>query len=139
MAIKKEMKTLFDEKGSAWAVTLLAVRDGQIGEAFREGDLISVVGISKGKGFAGGMKRHGFAGGPRTHGQSDRPRSPGSIGSTTTPGRVFKGKKMAGRMGGDQVTVKNLEVFKIDSENNLLYVRGAVPGAYKSLVSVKKQ
>ena len=102
------------------------------------GDRVDVVGISKGRGFAGVMKRHGFRGGPRTHGQSDRPRAPGSIGSGSTPGRVFKGMRMAGRMGGSRVTVQNLEVVLVDPERNLLGVKGAVPGAKNSLVLVNK-
>ena len=102
------------------------------------GDKVDVVGTSKGKGFAGVVKRHGFGGGPRTHGQSDRLRAPGSIGSGSTPGRVYKGKRMPGRMGGDRVTAQNLEVVLVDPERNLLGVRGSVPGATNSLVLVKK-
>ena len=105
---------------------------------FAPGDLISVTGISKGKGFAGVVKRHHFAGGPKTHGQSDRHRAPGSIGSTTSPGRVLKGKRMAGRMGNDQVTVRNLEVFQADTSRNLLLVRGAVPGGKNGLLLIRK-
>jgi large subunit ribosomal protein L3 len=105
---------------------------------FASGDKIDVTGISKGRGFAGVVKRHGFAGGPKTHGQSDRHRAPGSIGSTTTPGRVLRGTKMAGHMGVERVTVRNLEVIKTDIEHNLLVVRGAVPGATNSLLLVKK-
>ncbi len=103
-------------------------------EVFKVGDKIKVTGTSKGKGFAGVVKRHGFKGGPKTHGQSDRHRAPGSIGSTTTPGRVYKGKRMAGRMGGEQVTIKNLEVMKIDSENNLMEIKGLVPGIKNGLL-----
>jgi large subunit ribosomal protein L3 len=105
---------------------------------FKEGDLIDVTGVSKGKGFAGVVKRHGFAGGPKTHGQSDRHRAPGSIGATTTPGRVLKGKRMAGHMGNSRVTVRHLEVYKADPERNLLLVKGAVPGARNGLVLVEK-
>jgi large subunit ribosomal protein L3 len=104
---------------------------------FSVGDLVDVTGISKGKGFAGAMKRHGFGGGPTTHGQSDRARSPGSIGSTSTPGRVFKGMRMAGHMGHERVTVQNLQVVLVDPERNLLAVKGAVPGAKGGLVAVK--
>ncbi len=104
---------------------------------FAVGDLVDVTGISKGKGFAGAMKRHGFSGGPITHGQSDRARAPGSIGSTSTPGRVFKGMRMAGHMGHERVTVQNLQVVLVDPERNLLAVRGAVPGARGGLVTVK--
>jgi large subunit ribosomal protein L3 len=107
-------------------------------EAFEAGERVDVVGTSKGKGFAGAMKRHGFGGGPITHGQSDRQRSVGSIGATTTPGRVFKGKKMPGRMGGDQVTAQNLKVVLIDAERNLIGVRGAIAGGKGSIVSIKE-
>jgi large subunit ribosomal protein L3 len=107
-------------------------------ETFKEGDLVDVVGTSKGHGFQGTVKRHGFRGGPRTHGQSDRLRAPGSIGSSATPGRVFKGMRMAGRMGNDRVTIQNLKVVRVDSSRNLLLVRGSVPGANESLVLVKR-
>jgi large subunit ribosomal protein L3 len=105
---------------------------------FKEGDVVDVIGISKSKGFAGVVKRHGFAGGPKTHGQSDRHRHPGSIGSTTYPGRVWKGLRMAGRMGGERVTVRNLEVYKSDTERNLLLVKGAVPGHRNGLLLIRK-
>lgn len=97
-------------------------------EIFKVGDKVSVSGISKGKGFAGGVKRYGFHGGSRTHGQSDRERAPGSIGSGTTLGRVFKGTRMAGHMGVDNMTIKNLKVLMVDSEKNLIVVKGSVPG-----------
>jgi len=102
------------------------------------GDLLKVCGQSKGRGFAGGVKRYHFAGGPKTHGQSDRHRAPGSVGSGTTPGRVLKGKRMAGHLGDDQVTALNLKVLSVDTERNLLLVRGAVPGANGGLVIVEK-
>jgi large subunit ribosomal protein L3 len=105
---------------------------------FKEGDMVDVIGVSKSKGFAGVVKRHGFAGGPKTHGQSDRHRHPGSIGSTTYPGRVWKGLRMAGRMGGERVTVRNLEVYKSDTERNLLLVKGAVPGHRNGLLLIRK-
>jgi large subunit ribosomal protein L3 len=105
---------------------------------FKEGDLVDVTGISKGKGFSGVVKRHGFAGGPKTHGQSDRHRHPGSIGSTTSPGRVLKGTRMAGHMGNQRVTVRKLEVLKADPERNLLLIRGAVPGAKSGLLLITK-
>ena len=105
---------------------------------FAEGEIVDVIGTSKGKGFQGVMKRHHFHGGPKTHGQSDRGRSPGSIGATTTPGRVWKGTRMAGRMGGDRVTMKNLEVLRVDPDRNLILVRGAVPGAKEGLLMVRK-
>lgn len=106
-------------------------------EIFREGDHVDVVGTSKGKGFAGTIKRHGFRRQPKTHGQSDRERAPGSIGATSTPGRVMKGMRMAGRMGGNRVTSQNLEVVVVDPENNLLAVKGSVPGAKGGLVTVR--
>lgn len=106
-------------------------------EMFQTGQRVDVVGTSKGRGFAGVMKRHGFRGGPRTHGQSDRQRAPGSIGGGTTPGRVWKGQRMAGRMGGKQVTVQNLEIVDIIPEHHLLLVRGAVPGSRTGLLHVK--
>jgi large subunit ribosomal protein L3 len=102
---------------------------------FSVGDLVDVSGVSKGKGFQGVVKRHHFAGGPRTHGQSDRERAPGSIGQTTTPGRVYKGKRMAGRMGGERVTIKNLSIIKVDKDQ--LVVKGLVPGAINSWLEIK--
>lgn len=105
---------------------------------FKVGDKVDVTGTSKGRGFAGVVKRHHFAGGPKTHGQSDRHRAPGAIGSTTCPGRVYKGKRMAGHMGDEQVTVKNLEVVKIEPERNQIWVKGAVPGSRNSLVYIYK-
>lgn len=110
-----------------------------ISDVFAVGDVIRVTGVSKGKGFAGVVKRHGFAGGPKTHGQSDRERAPGSIGATTTPGRVFKGKRMAGRMGSDTVTVKGLQVVAIDEPNHMLIVKGLVPGPINTLVVIAKE
>ena len=106
-------------------------------EIFQPGDLVDVVGVSKGKGFAGGVKKHHFKGGPRTHGQSDRERAPGSIGQTTTPGRVYKGKRMAGRMGHETVTKKNLEVIEV-KEDGVILLKGLVPGPLKSLIIIKK-
>jgi len=105
---------------------------------FQAGDLVNVTGLSKGKGFAGVVKRHHFAGGPKTHGQSDRHRAPGSIGATTSPGRVFKGLHMAGHMGSQRVTARNLEVFQADPDRNLLLIRGAVPGSRNGLLLIKK-
>ena len=106
-------------------------------DIFKIGDLVTVTGTSKGRGFTGVVKRHGFRGGPKTHGQSDRHRAPGSIGSGTTPGRVLKGMRMAGHSGAKRVTVRNLRVVRVDAERNLLAVEGAVPGAIKSLVMVR--
>ena len=107
-------------------------------ELFEEGDMVDVVGHSKGKGFAGGVKRYHFAGGPKTHGQSDRHRAPGSIGSGTTPGRVRKGLHMAGHMGNRRVTIKNLRVFESDPGRGLLLIQGAVPGATNGLLRIMK-
>jgi large subunit ribosomal protein L3 len=105
---------------------------------FEVGDLVDVIGVSKGKGFAGVVKRHGFSGGPRTHGQSDRLRAPGAIGAGSTPGRIIKGLRMAGRMGNDRVTVQNLEIALVDPERNLLAVKGAVPGARDGLLIIRQ-
>ena len=105
---------------------------------FKAGDLVDITGMSKGKGFAGVVKRYHFAGGPKTHGQSDRHRAPGSIGATTSPGRVFKGKRMPGHMGNKRVTVCHLEVFEADPERNLLMIKGAVPGAKNGLLVIRK-
>jgi large subunit ribosomal protein L3 len=105
---------------------------------FKAGDRVDVTGTSRGKGFAGGVKRHHFRGGPKTHGQSDRHRSPGSIGATTSPGRVFKGLRMAGHMGHDRVTVSHLEVIEADPARNLLLVKGAVPGMTNGLLLIRK-
>ncbi len=115
----------------------------QVGERvdvslFKAGELVDITGWSKGKGFAGVVKRHHFAGGPKTHGQSDRHRHPGSIGATTSPGRVFKGMRMAGHMGNRQVTVRHLEVFEADPDRNLLLVKGAIPGGRNGLLLIKK-
>jgi large subunit ribosomal protein L3 len=108
-------------------------------DVFKAGDIVDVTGTSKGKGFAGVVKRHHFAGGPKTHGQSDRHRAPGSIGATTFPGRVLKGTRMAGHLGDRRVTVKNLEVVKADLDRNLLLVRGAVPGSRGGILTIKKR
>lgn len=107
-------------------------------DVFQEGDKVEVSGISKGKGFQGVVKRHGFHGGPRTHGQKHSEREPGSIGSVW-PQRVLKGKRMAGRMGSDRVTVKGLKIVKIDKENNILAVKGAVPGHCGTLLEIKSK
>lgn len=105
---------------------------------FDVGDRVDVVGISKGRGFAGTIKRHGFKRQPKTHGQSDRQRAPGSIGATTTPGRVYKGKRMGGHMGNARVTAQNLQVVLVDPERNLLAVKGTVPGARNGLLIIKE-
>lgn len=105
---------------------------------FQAGEVVDVIGVSKGKGFAGVVKRHHFRGGPKTHGQSDRHRAPGAVGSTTTPGRVLKGLRMAGHMGNRRVTVHNIEVVQADPGRNLLLVKGAVPGSRNSLLLIRK-
>lgn len=102
---------------------------------FKKGEMVDVSGVSKGKGFQGVVKRHHFAGGPRTHGQSDRERAPGAIGQTTTPGRVYSGKRMAGRMGGERVTLKNLKV--IDVKEDGLLIKGLIPGAKGGFIEIK--
>ena len=118
--------------------------DHQLGDTldvslFNEGEFIDVIGTSKGKGFQGVVKRHGFAGvGQSTHGQHNRLRAPGSIGAASYPARVFKGLRMAGRMGGETVTVENLQVVKVDAEKNILVVKGCVPGHKNEYVTVQK-
>lgn len=106
---------------------------------FAVGDKVRVTGVSKGKGFAGVVKRHNFRGGPRTHGQSDRERAPGSIGQTTTPGRVYRGKRMAGRMGSDTVTVRGLKVVAVDPTTQTVTVKGLIPGGANGLVIIAKE
>tara|TARA_B100000941_G_C28504656_1_gene556512 strand:+ start:1413 stop:2042 length:630 start_codon:yes stop_codon:yes gene_type:complete len=106
---------------------------------FEVGEKVSVQGISKGKGFAGTVKRYNFKGGPKTHGQSDRHRAPGSIGAGSSPGRVWKGTKMSGHMGLDKVTQKGLKITKIDKENNIIEVKGSVPGSNTNAVIVLKE
>jgi large subunit ribosomal protein L3 len=106
-------------------------------DVFAKGERVDVIGTSKGRGFAGTVKRHHFHRQPKTHGASDRERAPGSVGSTTTPGRTYPGQRMAGRMGNDRVTAQNLEVVVVDPERNLLAVRGSVPGANDGIVIIK--
>ncbi len=108
-----------------------------VGDLFKAGERIDVRGTSKGRGFAGAVKRHGFRGGPKTHGQSDRERAVGAISSTTTPGRVRKGLRAPGHMGDRRVTVLNLEVVKVDEERHLIAVKGAVPGPDGGLVIIR--
>ncbi len=110
----------------------------KVSQVFSTGDSVKVQGVSKGRGFQGGVKRYNFAGGPKTHGQSDRHRAPGSIGSGTTPGRVYKGKRMAGHYGVDTFTIRNLEVISVDSTQNLMTVKGSVPGFYGGMVTITK-
>lgn len=115
------------ELGQEYSVDLFAV-----------GDKVDITGVSKGLGFMGTVRRHRFGGGPKSHGQSDRWRAPGSIGQSSYPSRVFKGMRMAGRMGGDTVTVKNLSVVQVDPRNNLICVRGAVPGKNRTFIRISK-
>jgi large subunit ribosomal protein L3 len=105
-------------------------------DTFVPGEYVDVVGISKGKGFAGTVKRHHFGGGPSTHGQSDRQRAPGSIGSNTFPGHVFKGMRMSGHMGNHRATIQRLEIVEVDAEKHLLLIKGALPGPNQSLVEI---
>ncbi len=124
-----EIGTFPDEKNLGDVVTV---------SIFSEGDYIDVVGTSKGKGFQGVVKRHGFAGSAQTHGQKSRLRAPGSVGAASWPSRVFKGMRMAGRMGGDRVKIQNLQVLKVYEDKNLIVVSGSIPGAKGSYVIVDK-
>jgi len=124
-------------------MTADSVEDHKVGDTvdvnlFQPDDLVDVTGWSKGRGFAGVVKRYGFRGGPRTHGQSDRERAPGSLGAGTTPGRVWKGKRMAGRMGNERKTVQRLRVVRVDGDRHLLLVKGSVPGPKNGLVYVRR-
>jgi large subunit ribosomal protein L3 len=142
--VTSAMRGHFEKAGAQPLRTLAEIPysgDANVGDRiqvdiFKPGDHIDVVGQSKGKGFQGVMKRHHFSGGRATHGSMFH-RAPGSIGASAFPSRVMKGMRMGGRMGGDQVTVKNLRVAKVDAENNLLYIRGAVPGGRNGLVVVR--
>lgn len=146
--VGKALAGHFKKAGSAPKAKLVEFHDGfedaKVGEEvnvqlFIEGEYVDVTGTSKGKGFQGVVKRHGFGGVMQaTHGQHNRLRAPGSIGAGSDPSRVFKGMRMAGRMGGKQVTVQNLQVLKVDQEQNLLVVKGAVPGAKNSYVIIRK-
>jgi large subunit ribosomal protein L3 len=107
-------------------------------DMFKAGDRVDVTGISKGLGFQGGVRRHGFKGGPKTHGQSDRLRAPGSVGSSSYPSRTFRGQRMAGRMGNTRVTVQNLNVVEVRPEENLIFLRGAVPGKSNAMLAIRE-
>ena len=120
------------------APTALKVGQALDASLFKRGDRVDIIGLSKGKGFAGGVKRYHFRGGPKTHGQSDRHRAPGSVGGTTSPARVFKGTRMAGHMGNSRVTALNVEVAQADAGRNIVLLRGAVPGAADSIVLIRK-
>ncbi|MDP1747502.1 MAG: 50S ribosomal protein L3 [Bacteroidota bacterium] len=125
-----EFKEFATEKNLGEAVTV---------DLFAEGDFVDIVGTSKGKGFQGVVKRHGFGGvGGTTHGQHDRLRAPGSLGASSWPSRVFKGMRMGGRMGGDRVTIQNLEVIKVIAEKNLIIIKGSIAGAKGSYVTIEK-
>lgn len=131
---KIEMGQAFTEKGKRIPITRIRIKSEKAG--LKSGDLVNITGVSKGTGFTGVMKRWGFKGGPKTHGQSDRKRAPGSIGQTTSPGRVWKGKKMAGRAGRKTVTIKKLKVVDFDQKSKILTVSGPIPGARKGLVRI---
>ena len=145
--LKGEKKGRRKDKGIPAVRHLREFRTGNVGEysvgqeltvaQFAIGEKVDVVGKTKGRGFAGVVKRHNYAGGIRTHGQSDRWRAPGSIGSATEMARVPKGKTMAGRMGNERYTAQNLEVVRIDTERNLIAIKGAVPGAKGGLVIIR--
>lgn len=107
-------------------------------EIFQPGEIVKVKGLSKGRGFTGVVRRHGFGGGPKTHGQSDRLRAPGSIGQSSYPSKVFKGTRMAGRLGNKKATVTGLKVIKVDAENNLLFIKGGIPGARNNYIEIHK-
>ncbi|MBI2765743.1 MAG: 50S ribosomal protein L3 [Chloroflexi bacterium] len=115
----------------------LALGDKLGAELFDPGEKVDVTADSKGRGFQGGVRRHNFSGGPKTHGQSDRHRAPGSIGSGTTPGRVYKGTRMAGHMGAQQVTVRNLEIVSRNDDQGVIFVAGSVPGPKGGLVRIR--
>ncbi len=147
--VTRPQKGLFDKKGVSPCRVLREFRTTETGEyeegqeitvsIFEVGEKIDVIGKSKGKGFAGVMKRHGFGGAPASHGVSKTHRKPGSIGGASYPGKVFKGKTMPGRMGNERVTVKNLSVVAVYPDNNIILIKGAIPGARNSLVQVSKQ
>jgi len=145
IAKKVEMTQIFSETGEVFPVTLVKGLQGKTlpddlqGLALQEGDMVTVSGTSKGKGFQGVVKRHGFTGGPRSHGQKHSEREPGSIGGGgRAGGRVIKGMRMAGRMGGERVTVKNLKIIKILPETREIFIQGALPGRRGTLLEIKK-
>jgi large subunit ribosomal protein L3 len=148
-SIKKPERGIYDKAGVKPMRHLREFRTFENIASFKPGDVIKadifqgaktvkITGISKGKGFQGVVKRHHFSGGPQTHGQSDRWRAPGSVGSSSYPSRVLKGLRMAGRMGGERVSVRNLKVVRIDVENNVVMVRGGVPGARNGMVIITR-
>ena len=138
------MTQIFSETGEVFPVTLVRESQGKTlpddlqGLALQEGDMVTVSGTSKGKGFQGVVKRHGFTGGPRSHGQKHSEREPGSIGGGgRAGGRVIKGMRMAGRMGGKQVTIKNLKIIKVLPETREIFIGGAIPGRRGSVIEIK--
>lgn len=131
---KIEMSQIFLEDGRVVPITSVKILDDEI--TLKPGDEVSISGISKGKGFTGVVKRWGFHGGPKTHGQSDRHRAPGSIGAGTDPGRVWKGQKMAGRMGNQKVTLKKVPVIEIDEARKIIKLKGPVPGSRGSRITI---
>jgi large subunit ribosomal protein L3 len=136
-ASAKPMRIVREFKGNGVS-ELQPGQEIKVDKVFAKGDVVAVIGTSKGRGFQGVVKRHHFGGGFRTHGQSDRERAPGSIGSSSHPSRVFKGMRMAGRMGGEQVTVRNLKVVGIIPDSNLLLVKGSVPGSINGYLEIHK-
>jgi large subunit ribosomal protein L3 len=134
----KALRVLREFKGFELAAVKLGA-EITVNQLFSKGDKVAVAATSKGKGFQGTVKRHHFKGGSRTHGQSDRERAPGSIGSSSYPSRVFKGQRMAGRMGGDRATMRNLKVLHVMPDSNLLLVEGSVPGAKNGYVEIVKK
>jgi len=135
IAVKQKMSQIFDDSGNVVPVTLVAPKKQEDLEIFGKGEKVNVRAKSKGKGFQGVVKRHGFHGGPRTHGQKHSEREPGSIGPTAAQ-RVFKGIRMAGRMGGDNITVKNLKIVEVDKDKNQILISGAIPGHKGTIVEV---
>ena len=134
----KALRILREFRGDG-VVELQPGQEIKVDAVFTKGDVVSVIGTSKGRGFQGVVKRHHFGGGARTHGQSDRERAPGSIGSSSYPSRVLKGMRMAGRMGGEQVTVHNLKVVGVIADSNLLLIKGSVPGAIDGYLEIHKR
>jgi large subunit ribosomal protein L3 len=133
----RRLREMRSDDATQFDVTQYSLGDVVKADIFQDGELVDVIGISKGKGFAGGVKRHGFGGGPKTHGQSDRHRATGSRGAGTTPGHTWLGSRAPGQMGNDQVTVQNMKIALVDAERNLIAVRGAVPGPRGGLVLVR--
>lgn len=139
IAQKKQMTQVFDDAGRVWPVTVLTLGEGEEFGDLSEGQKVTASGLSKGKGFQGVVKRHGFHGGPRSHGQKHSEREPGAIGGGggRAGGRVAKGIRMAGRMGGRRVTVKNLPVVRIDADARELYLGGAIPGRRGTRIEIR--